>query len=251
MKPHKFNLIENAADSLVHALEHIGPVEKGGISDWKRVIRDLAHVIELLFKERLRAVHPAFVYADVDKYPSANPLTVSSERALKRLTSIANVSLSEQDAKFVEQIRKKRNEIEHFEFTITDKEGRILVGHTLSFILEFAFSELSLNWHDEHLDHGKWDVLKEYAEYYQRHLAKVEAQIKREETFVFNCPSCQNKTFGVEQAKCMLCNYEEGVLECNCCKEPYLYSDVEYEDAGLCRKCEYEDGYAAHNFEKY
>ena len=251
MKTYKFDLIENAADSLVHAIAHIAPVEKGGISDWKRVVRDLAHVIELLFKERLRAVHPAFVFAKVDQYPSAGAYTVSSENALKRLSSIAGVSISKKDAKFVDGLRKKRNEIEHFEFSITDEEGRILVGHALSFILEFASSELSLDWQNEYLDHSKWAVLEGYIEYYERHLAKVERQIDNEEIYVVHCPSCQNETFCVELEKCLLCNYEELVLQCQCCKEPYLYSDEDYEGAGICKDCGYKEAYVAHNFEKY
>jgi hypothetical protein len=46
---HKFNLIENANDSLEHALEHMGPVRDNDVGDWKRIIVDFAHVVELLF----------------------------------------------------------------------------------------------------------------------------------------------------------------------------------------------------------
>jgi hypothetical protein len=36
------------------------------------------------------------------------------------------------------------------------------------------------------------------------------------------------------------------------CEANYLQSSVEFdEDAKLCPKCEYEEGYAAANFEKY
>jgi hypothetical protein len=48
---HKFNLIENANDSLEHAIKHMRPVNKNGVGDWKRIIVDFAHVVELLFKE--------------------------------------------------------------------------------------------------------------------------------------------------------------------------------------------------------
>ncbi len=45
---HEFNLVENAQDSLTHAIEHIGPVNKNSPGDWKRIIVDLAHVIECM-----------------------------------------------------------------------------------------------------------------------------------------------------------------------------------------------------------
>lgn len=62
---HKFNLIEDALDSFEHAIAHV--TANGGATpgDSKRVILDLSHVAELLFKERLRQVHPAFVLAKV------------------------------------------------------------------------------------------------------------------------------------------------------------------------------------------
>lgn len=88
---HKFTLVENALDSIEHAIEHLNKpsgLEKG---DYKRVILDLSHVAELLLKERLRIVHPAFVLSNIDKYPSSTAHTVSATDALKRLQKIGNV----------------------------------------------------------------------------------------------------------------------------------------------------------------
>ena len=62
---------------------------------------------------------------------------------------------------------------------------------------------------------------------------------------------CNNDTFDMESEVCLLCGHREEVLQCVQCKDDYLYSNVELEDAGLCPKCEWEDGYAAANFEKY
>lgn len=55
LKMHKFNLIENANDShLEHpAIKHMGPIDQNSIGDWKRIIVDFSHVVELLFKEKL------------------------------------------------------------------------------------------------------------------------------------------------------------------------------------------------------
>ena len=76
---HNFNLMENAADSLSHAIEHLRPVKKSKAGGWKRVIRDIAHTIELLVKERLRIIHPAFVLNNIDKYPSTEAFTVGAK----------------------------------------------------------------------------------------------------------------------------------------------------------------------------
>ncbi|MCP4552896.1 MAG: hypothetical protein GY834_12835 [Bacteroidetes bacterium] len=52
---------------MTYAIEQIGPVNKNSTGDWKRIIVDLAHVVELLVKEKLRRVHPAFVFNNADK----------------------------------------------------------------------------------------------------------------------------------------------------------------------------------------
>jgi hypothetical protein len=104
---HQFNLTENAKDSLLHAIEHMGPVDSNTPGDWKRIIVDLAHVIELLFKERLRRIHPAFVFKDVDKYPSPKAFTVGAELAAKRLQKIGHLIFSEDDLKAIASARGK------------------------------------------------------------------------------------------------------------------------------------------------
>jgi len=248
---HKFTLLENAADSLKHAIEHIDPVHAMNVGNWKRAILDLSHVVELMFKERLKQVHPSLMWSNVDKYPSNRAFTVSSEQAFNRLKKIIGVEFTEREEEFIEKLRIKRNEIEHFEFNISDDEARMVIGHILSFILHFAKRELDLEWQEEHLDHSKWNILKGYTEFYEQQLEKIEKQIKEEELEVITCPSCHHETFGLESEKCLLCGHEEEVLECLNCDEPYLYSDVEYEDSGLCPQCEYEDRYATANFEKY
>ncbi|KKN50602.1 hypothetical protein LCGC14_0631240 [marine sediment metagenome] len=96
---HNFNLVENAKDSLHHAIEHMGPVNSNSSGDWKRIIVDLAHVLELLFKEKLRQIHPAFVFKDVDKYNSSKAFTVSADLAVQRLEKIGKIVFSEGDKK--------------------------------------------------------------------------------------------------------------------------------------------------------
>ena len=50
----------------------------------KRAVQAVAHGIELLLKERLRHIHPALLWENVDRYPSLDARTVGAE-ALKKL----------------------------------------------------------------------------------------------------------------------------------------------------------------------
>lgn len=248
----KFTLIQNAKDSLEHAIDHIVSAKQNHVGDYKRIILDLSHVAELLFKERLKNIHPAFMYSNVDKYPSPNAHTISAETALVRLQNIGGVKFKDSDASALRIIRDKRNEIEHYEFKINDKEARIVIGDVLCFLFRFSCDELGLDWANERLTNKKWARLIEYTEFYTAQLAHISETLQDANTYVMNCPICCNDTFDVESEVCLLCGYSEKVSTCKVCDASYFQSAVEYdEDARLCPKCEYEDGYAAANFEKY
>lgn len=249
---HNFNLVENAKDSLSHAIEHLGPVNRNTTGDWKRIIVDLAHVIELLVKERLRRIHPAFVFSNIDKYPSNTAHTVGAEQAFLRLQKIGEIHFSESEINAVKVAREKRNEIEHFEFTIENYEAKVLVGQALSFILKFAEDELALEWNALCFKGGKWWVLFEYKEFYVALQKSVQDKIDSNEIPVIECTSCHNDSFDLDNEECLLCGHKEEVLDCKWCGESYIYSSCEYgEEAELCPACERKDGYAAAHHEKY
>jgi ribosomal protein L37E len=248
---HNFNLVENAKDSLSHAIEHLSPVNRNTTGDWKRIIVDLAHVVELLFKERLRRVHPAFVFNDIDKYPSNNAFTVGAEKAFVRLQKIDNLKFSESDKKAVKVAREKRNEIEHFEFSIENHEAKVLVGQVLSFILMFAEEQLELEWNSLCFKGGKWWILYEYKEFYESLIKTVQEKIEDKNIPVIECSSCHNESFDIDEEECLICGHNEEVLNCKWCEGPYIYSTCEYvEEAELCPNCECKEGQAS-THEKY
>ncbi len=207
--------------------------------------------MELLFKERLRQIHPAFVFNNVDKYPSNEAFTVGAELAFKRLQSIGGIQFSSSECSAVSTAREKRNEIEHFEFSIEESEAKALVGQILSFIFSFSEEHLGLEWKTQHIDASKWYVLRQYAKFYTELLQKAEAKIESEELFTIECTSCHNMSFDVDGEKCLVCGHREEVLECVRCAEPYIYSACEFEEAEICPSCEWKEGYAAAHFEKY
>jgi hypothetical protein len=248
---HQFTLIENALDSLEHAIDHLSGPDKLNKGDYKRVILDLSHVAELLFKERLRMIHPAFVLSNVDKYPSISAHTVGPAEALQRLQKIGNVEFKDEDQAALKTIREKRNEIEHYEFSVSEKEARVVIGNVLVFIFRFSCDEVGLDWADRRISDPAWSKLNEFAEFYEAQRAHILDTIQGSMIPTQDCPVCHNDTFDLEAEVCVLCGHREDVLECKVCKISYLYSDVEYEEAGLCPECEWKDSYATANSEKY
>lgn len=245
-------MVENALDSLEHAISHLNAMPKVPTTGtFKRIILDLHHVAELLFKERLRQVHPAFVLSDVDKYPSATAHTVTATDALRRLQKIGDVEFDESDQSALKTIREKRNEIEHYEFSIDEAEAKVVIGSVLAFIFRFATDEVGLDWADRRINDPAWTRLNQYAEFYRLQKARVLATLEESAIPTMECPMCRNETFDMEAELCVLCGHREPVLQCKSCKADYLYTNAEYEEAGLCPECEWKDGYAAAHCEKY
>jgi len=248
----KLTLVENALDSLEHAISHLNAMPNAPTtSSFKRIILDLSHVAELLFKERLRRVHPAFILSDVDKYPSAIAHTVTAAEALRRLQRIGGVEFNEADQSALKTIREKRNEIEHYEFSIDATEAKVVIGSVFAFIFRFAKDEVGLDWAERRIEDPTWKRLNEFAQFYKIEKARVLKTLEDNDTPTMECTICGNETFNTEAEVCALCGHREPVLQCRSCKADYFYSDVEYEEAGLCPQCECEDGYAAAHCEKY
>jgi len=252
MATQKFTLVENALESLEHAISHLNNLPKSqNPGSFKRIILDLAHVAELLFKEKLRQIHPAFVLADVDKYPSLTAFTVSAAVAVTRLQKIGNIEFDDSDHSALKIIREKRNEIEHYEFTIDESEARVVIGSVLAFIFRFASDEVGLDWALRRNEDPSWTELNKYAEFFQIEKERVLGILNDAGIPTIECPLCNNDTFDMEAEVCVLCGYRDDLQKCNHCQSQYLILQVKNPEAGLCSKCEYWDGYAMANFENY
>lgn len=252
MATQKLTLVENALDSLEHAISHLNEMPKAPTAGtFKRIILDLSHVAELLFKERLRQIHPAFILSDVDKYPSANAHTVTAADALRRLQRIGEVEFNEIDQSALKTIREKRNEIEHYEFSIDATEAKVVIGSVLAFIFRFASDEVGLDWAGRRIEDPAWKRLNEYAEFYELEKSRVLEALEDGDIPAIECPICGNETFDMEAEVCLLCGHREPVLECKSCMASYLHSNSAYEAAELCPRCEWEEGYAASHDERY
>lgn len=92
----KFSMIQNAQDSLEHAVDNIVDKSRSKDGNLKRVIQGLSHVVELILKERLSRDHPAFIFAKIDAYPSKDAFTLNTDLAVKRLERLSGVVFDDQ-----------------------------------------------------------------------------------------------------------------------------------------------------------
>lgn len=243
----RFTLIANARDSLEHAVFHLTGAEGGSPANLKIAIREVAQVVELLLKERLQRVHPAFAWENVDKYPSREANTIGTGKAVERLASICGIRLSPEAMDSIKACRRLRNEIEHFEFVLKDMEARGIIGRLLSLIFDFSKRHLGLDLEAEFRRDHRWKALVDLYEFREVHGAAVAEGLKEAKRATMGCPSCGAETFDIEEERCALCGHEEELFQCESCTNHFRESEVsslpleEGGDVLLCHGCEGRD----------
>jgi hypothetical protein len=160
----------------------------------------------LLLKERLRQINPAFVWENIDKYPSLSARTVTLEKALSRLESIGGIQIEEKDKKALMACRNMRNAIQHFEFEITEKEAKVMIGKTLSFIFSFDSSELKIDLEEDFKEDDTWILLVEgLYEFANEHGPRISSRLIELGGPVGSCSYCGQDTVDLIWERCSLC----------------------------------------------
>lgn len=216
MATHKvieFDLLNNAKDSLRQAVELLAVKSIG--SDHARLKHSITaptHCIELLLKERLRRINPAFVWENVDKYPSLEARTVTVDTAIGRLKSIGNVELSPNDERTLKSLRTTRNAIEHYEWRASEREAKIIIGNALSFAFAFAHDELQVDLASSFKTDDTWRMLLgELYQFAQAHGARLEARMRAKGEHPQCCDECGELTVPMRGGSCELCGHWQSV----------------------------------------
>lgn len=211
----EFTLVQNALDSIERAIELLAwqEVTNEG-SRLKQAILLTAHATELLLKERLRRIHPALVWEDVDKYPRLDARTVGVDKAIHRLKNIGNITLSETDASTVKSLRNTRNAIEHFHWQTSRAEANAIVGQGLSFAIHFAKEELQTDIAYRFRDDDTWDqLLDQHRAFARAHGERIERAMAAEGKPVQECSFCNAMAQDMTTGACSLCGHWEPLKE--------------------------------------
>ena len=213
-----FDLLSNARDSIRQTVNLLAwPEESESVraehSRLKHAIMFSAHSIELLLKEKLRHVNPAFVWENVDKYPSLGARTVTVDTAISRLKNICGINFSATDESNLKSLRSTRNAIEHYEWKTTEREAKVIVGTALSFAFSFANEHLNVDLAKPFKeDDTLKQLLSELWEFAHAHGERLEAQLSRQGVFTFCCDECGWSTV-TSSGSCELCGHWQDVAE--------------------------------------
>jgi hypothetical protein len=209
----EFDLLNNARDSIRQAVELLARKDIGSDhARLKHAITASAHCIELLLKERLRRISPAFVWENVDKYPNLEARTVTVDTAIGRLKSIGNVVFSANDERNLKSLRTTRNAIEHYEWRASEKEAKVIVGNALSFAFVFAQDELTIDLANDFKNDDTWKMLlEELYEFARSHGARLETRLRTRGEYPQCCDKCGELTVPTRGGSCELCGHWQSI----------------------------------------
>ena len=209
----QFGLLANARDSLRHAVELLALKDIGSDhARLKHAITNAAHSIELLLKARLQQVNPAFVWENVDKYPNLEARTVTVDTAMSRLKNIGGVAFSENDHMVLRSLRTTRNAIEHYEWSTTEKEAKVIIGNALSFAFSFASEQLGTDLTADFKQDDTWRLLiDELYDFVRVHGARLEARLREKGEYPSCCDACGELTVPTRGGSCELCGHWQNV----------------------------------------
>lgn len=220
----EYGLIENALHSLSEAAQYYNDTDEETQPDkYKFSILLAAHCAELLLKEILRRVHPAFIYADVDKYSpeETDRETIGYRMSIRRVKSVAGVDLGVYENHLIE-LGTVRNRLQHFKYEINGEFQKQLMCRSFSAI-EFLLNEVlkedienysgiistdEIGFLKEDEDRIKIrlkDINKEFSEgVYQR----AQIEYRSGKYFDVLCPACGNKALAQigDSFECKMCN---------------------------------------------
>lgn len=200
------DLLGNARDSLEHALEHLSRMgDPIRVRDRKAAILSLAHASELLLKERLARVHPAFLWEKVEQYRSLDARTTDSKTTVARLEALAGLSLSESDKRILRTCRRVRNAIEHHKYELEERKAKLIIGQTLAFILDFSARHLNTDLRVEFMNEDRWTDLLDDLAFYEEYAPRLERRLRSEDRILMPCPSCGAETIDINYQACELC----------------------------------------------
>jgi hypothetical protein len=201
----QFDLLSNARDSLRRAVEDLASEDGGSDhSRLKHAILDSAHYIELLLKERLRRVDPAFVWENVDKNPRR---TVKFLTAIARLKNIG-VTFTANDEENLLSLYRARNDIQHYEWRTTEKEVKVILGNALSFAFSFASEELSTDLAEVFKQDDTWrSLVEELDEFVRAHGERLEAKLRDNGGYQSSCGNCGYPAVPRWGGSCELCGH--------------------------------------------
>jgi hypothetical protein len=252
----EFSLLENGFDFLHDAINNINIAREDEPDDevkkrlLKYAILHLASGIELVMKHRLLLENWTYIFFDMNKankhaFEEGDFKSVDSASSVERLKNLCDINLTKDEEMILENLRKKRNKIEHFKIKESVESVETIMYSSLSFILKFIAAYTTLTTMNDN-ESCLFDIIKKATlnleEVIDGREKVIEISAKNDGVYdkLFTCPVCLKSYYlcgDGDEGHCLFCYYTDDPKKV---AEEYL-SNVLGISAYLCGK--YGDEY--------
>lgn len=220
MADFKYTLLENGLDFVLSAIENLsGKPENRQL---KYAILHLHSGIELILKECLRREHWSLVFekvedANKEKYESGDFISVQWKTCLTRLKGICEIEISNENLRTLEELRKKRNRLEHFNIIDTTEALISSTIPVLNFLVNFVNDKLGQDTFQDKDRNLFSDIsrgLGNFNDFVTKRMLEIRTFLDAPEGAIVTCPRCFQETLDVfGKAHCYFCGYHQDEVE--------------------------------------
>lgn len=214
----EFDLIENGLDFVLSSLNPI--VKSTNQHDLKYSILHLSAGTELILKERLRREHWTLIFnktdsANLNGLKSGDFQSVNLDNLLNRLENICEIQFEDSEKKYLKELKKRRNRIEHFEFKENDTAIKSLTSKVLSVIFTFIqehFPRDTLTKNSQNQITELRKKIADFDEFTEFRLIQISKVIEKEskDHHIIECPACYQHAFVLkDKLTCLFCGYSD------------------------------------------
>lgn len=241
---YKFDLLQNAVDSLREALVKFSEGSNTNARAYKFAVLHFSHFLELLFKYHVAQSHPLLIFKNPFSKKIEKENTIGLWDAIQFLKNEGK-EFSKDFNKDLDWLKKLRNDIEHHKFEMNVLEVRRTLGRLIRATDEFNdyYDLLVIT---DHLGGSHLDTYNQLADEYKANIAdaKVVAKGKTEDANTYDCYSCgESGTVAMigNELVCQLCEETDQLFECIRCTQRYRKSEMSsWNDDGdyICDFCD-------------
>lgn len=216
-KMFKFDLLENALDFIDTAIDYMA--NGSDKKDLKYGILHLSAGVDLVFKYILSQEHWTLLFQNIDeasriKLESGDLTSVDSSKCIKRLKEICGIELEDKAFRDLNNLRKRRNKLEHFGITESSLAVKASSVKVLHFIFEFINEHVdleSIGKEELELIASIKDKLIKFEDFIAERWKKIRKEVDefKKSVAVAICPKCYQHSLVVDGSDpfCKFCNY--------------------------------------------
>ena len=225
-EPLALSLLENSHAFLREAAAK-AVAARTDVRQWQFAILNLVQALELSLKAALKAIHPAFIFENID----APRNTVTPMVALRRLATVGGLAVSDKDARKIQRAIDVRNKVTHSDFVLKSEYASATFCEVFAFVSDFQNRHLATKVSDV-IPTSDFEEIVKIRRLLDELAALARARIEEEKIaaeWIWACPNCGEDTFVIGDGAdvCFACGHAERVIACPQCARLTFEAEME------------------------